>query len=134
MIAEPPGRRAVRKWATQRCRSSGGYSLMSHYTWSRAFNYTNTYYNIDRELAYGPNDNHRRHVFNLNGLWELPFGNGRTYLSDATGVLNALAGGWQVNTVFTWQSGLPFTPSYRDSRTLGACTCAARYPSRSRRD
>ena len=34
-------------------RFSRGYSLMSHYTWSRAFNYTNTYYNIDRELAYG---------------------------------------------------------------------------------
>ena len=58
-------------------RFSGGYSLMSHYTWSRAFNYTNTYYNIDRRLAYGPNDNHRRHVFNLNGVWELPFGSGR---------------------------------------------------------
>ena len=105
-------------------RFSRGYSLMSHYTWSRAFNYTNTYYNIDRELAYGPNDNHRRHVFNLSGLWEVPFGNGRAYLHDATGVLNALVGGWQVNTVFTWQSGLPFTPSYRDcnaDRDTGWC-------------
>ena len=105
-------------------RFSGGYSLQSHYTWSRAFNYTNTYYNIDRELAYGPNDNHRRHVFNLSGLWELPFGKGRTYLRDANGVVDALAGGWQVNTVFSWQSGLPFTPSYRDcnaDRDTGWC-------------
>jgi hypothetical protein len=105
-------------------RFSRGYSLMSHYTWSRAFNYTNTYYNIDRELAYGPNDNHRRHVFSLSGLWELPFGNGRAYLHDAGGVLDALVGGWQVNTVFTWQSGLPFTPSYRDcnaDRDTGWC-------------
>ena len=105
-------------------RFSGGYSLQSHYTWSRAFNYTNTYYNIDRELAYGPNDNHRRHVFNLSGLWELPFGKGRTYLRDANGVVDALAGGWQVNTVLTWQSGLPFTPSYRDcnaDRDTGWC-------------
>jgi hypothetical protein len=105
-------------------RFSRGYSLLSHYTWSRAFNYTNTYYNIDRRLAYGPNDNHRRHVFNLNGVWELPFGNRRKYLADAAGVLDAFVGGWQVNTVFTWQSGLPFTPSYRDcnaDRDTGWC-------------
>jgi hypothetical protein len=39
-------------------------------------------------------------------------------------VLDALVGGWQVNTVFTWQSGLPFTPSYRDcnaDRDTGWC-------------
>ena len=46
-------------------RFSRGYSLLGHYTFSRAFNYTNTYYNIDADLAYGPNDNHRTHVFGL---------------------------------------------------------------------
>jgi hypothetical protein len=105
-------------------RFSAGYSLLSHYTWSRAFNYTNTYYNIDRRLAYGPNDNHRRHVFGLNGVWELPFGGGRRYLADSKGAVGALLGGWQVNTVFTWQSGLPFTPTYRDcnaDRDTGWC-------------
>ena len=105
-------------------RFSGGYSLLGHYTWSRAFNYTNTYYNIDRRLAYGPNDNHRRHVFGLIALWELPFGSGRRYLADADGLLGALVGGWQANTVFTWQSGLPFTPTYRDcnaDRDTGWC-------------
>jgi outer membrane receptor protein involved in Fe transport len=105
-------------------RFSAGYSLLSHYTWSRAFNYTNTYYNIDRDLAYGPNDNHRRHVFGLNGIWELPFGSGRQYLADADGALGVLVGGWQVSTVFTWQSGLPFTPTYRDcnaDRDTGWC-------------
>ncbi|HET7221384.1 MAG TPA: TonB-dependent receptor, partial [Vicinamibacterales bacterium] len=105
-------------------RFSRGYSLLGHYTWSRAFNYTNTYYNIDRTLAYGPNDNHRRHVFGLNAVWELPFGSRRRYLSNADGVLEAIVGGWQLNTVYTWQSGLPFTPSYRDcnaDRDTGWC-------------
>ena len=105
-------------------RFSRGYSLLGHYTWSRAFNYTNTYYNIDQDLAYGPNDNHRMHVFGLHGVWELPFGRGRRYLSDAGGALDAVLGGWQVNTVYTWQSGLPFTPSYRDcnaDRDTGWC-------------
>jgi outer membrane receptor protein involved in Fe transport len=105
-------------------RFSRGYSLLGHYTWSRAFNYTNTYYNIDKDLAYGANDNHRNHVFGLNGIWELPFGSGRRYLNDAGGALGLIAGGWQVNSVFTWQSGLPFTPSYRDcnaDRDTGWC-------------
>ena len=105
-------------------RFSRGYSLLGHYTWSRAFNYTNTYYNIDQDLAYGPNDNHRRHVFSLQGVWELPFGRDRRYLSDASGAVEAVLGGWQLNTVYTWQSGLPFTPSYRDcnaDRDTGWC-------------
>ncbi len=105
-------------------RFSRGYSLLTHYTWSRAYNYTNTYYNIDPDLAYGPNDNHRRHVVGLNGVWELPFGAGRTYLRDAGRALNAVVGGWQLATVYTWQSGLPFTPSYRDcnaDRDTGWC-------------
>ncbi len=105
-------------------RFSRGYSLLTHYTWSRAYNYTNTYYNIDPDLAYGPNDNHRRHVVGLNGVWELPFGARRTYLGNAGRALNAVVGGWQLATVYTWQSGLPFTPSYRDcnaDRDTGWC-------------
>ena len=105
-------------------RFSDGYSLLSHYTYSRAFNYTNTYYNIDATLAYGPNDNHRKHVFGLHGVWELPFGKGRRFLSDVSQPWVAIVDGWQVNSVFTWQSGLPFTPSYRDcnaDRDTGWC-------------
>ncbi len=64
-------------------RFSDGISLLTHYTWSRSFHYTNTYYNIDAKQAYGPNDNHRSHVFTLAGVWELPFGNGRKFLSNA---------------------------------------------------
>jgi hypothetical protein len=105
-------------------RFSRGYSLLGHYTWSRAFNYTNTYYNIDQDLAYGPNDNHRMHVFGMHGVWELPVGRGRRYLNDAETALDAILGGWQLNAVYTWQSGLPFTPTYRDcnaDRDTGWC-------------
>ena len=105
-------------------RFSRGYSLLGHYTFSRSFNYTNTYYNIDQELAYGPNDNHRTNAFGMNGVWELPFGPGRRYLSDQGGVLGGLVGGWQASAVYTWQSGLPFTPTYRDcnaDRDTGWC-------------
>ncbi len=105
-------------------RFSRGYSLLTHYTWSRAFNYTNTYYNIDATLAYGPNDNQRSHVYTLGGVYELPVGKGRRYFSNLNRAADLLIGGWQVNTIYTWQSGLPFTPSYRDcngDRDTGWC-------------
>ena len=105
-------------------RFSQGFSVMSHYTWSRSFNYTNTYYNIDAKLAYGPNDNTRSHVFLLAGVYELPFGKGRRFLSDANKGVDLILGGWQMNTVWQAQSGLPFTPTYRDcnaDRDTGWC-------------
>ncbi|MCI0337413.1 MAG: TonB-dependent receptor [Acidobacteria bacterium] len=105
-------------------RFSNGYQFLAHYTWSRSFNYTNTYYNIDAREAYGPNDNHRSHVFTFGGVWELPFGKGRKYLSGVNRGVDLVVGGWQLNTIFTWQSGLPFTPSYRDcnaDRDTGWC-------------
>jgi hypothetical protein len=98
-------------------RFSKGYSLLSHYTWSRAFHYTGIYYNIDAREAYGPNDNHRSHVFTLAGVWELPFGKGRQYLSGIGKAADLFVGGWQLNTIYSWQAGLPFTPIYRDCNT-----------------
>jgi hypothetical protein len=98
--------------------------VLTHYTWSKTLNYANTYYNIDARLAYGPNDNHRHHVFLLANLFELPFGRGRRFMNGAPKGLDLLAGGWQINSLFSWQSGLPFTPSYRDcnaDRDTGWC-------------
>jgi hypothetical protein len=47
-------------------------------------------------------------VLNANAIWELPFGEGRRYL-DKGGVVNALAGGWQLSGIAHWQSGIPFS-------------------------
>lgn len=105
-------------------RFSQGYSLLTHYVWSRSFHYTNTYYNIDATQAYGPNDNHRSHVYTLANVMELPFGKGRKFLSGVGKAVDTVIGGWQINVIYSWQSGLPFTPSYRDcnaDRDTGWC-------------
>src|SRR5437588_2446465 len=52
-----------------------------------------------------------RHKLAISSTVELPFGNGRHWLAGATGPLQSLAGGWQLNTIATFQSGLPFTPT-----------------------
>ena len=50
-----------------------------------------------------------RHVFHLSGGYELPFGKGRRFLSDSSGVANMLAGGWSVQFIATLQGGQPIT-------------------------
>ena len=47
------------------------------------------------------------HRLSVSGIFELPFGKGRRFLSDADGFLNALVGGWQIQGVYTYQSGFP---------------------------
>ena len=47
------------------------------------------------------------HRLSVSGIFELPFGKGRRFLSDASGFLNALVGGWQIQGVYTYQSGFP---------------------------
>ena len=93
-------------------RFAGGWSVMAHYTYQKAKNNTNSYFFIDPNLNYGPNEFGRDHNFVVTSLFELPFGNGKKYASDATGLMNALIGGWQVNTNVIVQSGIPFSVNY----------------------
>jgi hypothetical protein len=46
------------------------------------------------------------HNFWISGIYELPFGKGKSLLNHG-GVWNALAGGWSVSGVLNYQSGLP---------------------------
>jgi len=48
-------------------------------------------------------------VFKLNGLYELPFGPGKPWLSASHGVLSRVVGGWQVGFILTAYSGAPMT-------------------------
>jgi hypothetical protein len=105
-------------------RFSSGFSLLAHYTWSKAFNYDGDYFPYDAALSYGPTDTDRTHTFVVSSLYELPFGKGKKYLGGASRLGELLIGGWQLNQITTISSGLPFTPSYSDcgvDRDTGPC-------------
>jgi len=70
-------------------RFSGSYSLLAHYTLQRAWNYGGGYYIWDRSVDWGRNDFYATHVFVVNNIWELPFGRGKTYLSNADAMARA---------------------------------------------
>ncbi len=65
-----------------------------------------------------------RHTFNFSALYELPYGRGRKYGSNAGRLSQALLGGWQAGGMANARSGLPIEvlitrPDvvYRDNRT-----------------
>jgi hypothetical protein len=45
-------------------------------------------------------------------VYELPVGHGRRFLPSANGILESLAGGWQISAINTVQSGTPFNITY----------------------
>jgi hypothetical protein len=47
-------------------------------------------------------------------VYNLPFGSGEKIASDASGVKEALVGGWQMNGIYTWQRGFPLTVTAAD--------------------
>jgi hypothetical protein len=50
----------------------------------------------------------RPHRFTLGGVYQLPFGPNRKLLGDLRGLPGRLLEGWEVNTIFQWQSGRPW--------------------------
>jgi len=60
---------------------------------------------LDRALA--DTDVRNRLVFS--GVYELPFGHGKKFANNLSKPLDLALGGWQLNTILTVQSGLPFS-------------------------
>jgi hypothetical protein len=58
-----------------------------------------------------------RNAAAISAVYELPFGQGKRFLRDASGLGNAMASGWTINSIVTLQDGFPFTPqlSYNPS-------------------
>jgi hypothetical protein len=95
-------------------RYANGLQFLANYTWSKAMNYGGTYFGQDHRVEYGPNDTNRTNNFVLSGLYDLPFGKNKMFLNSSNRLVNYAVGGWQLNGTSTWESGLPFTPTYAE--------------------
>jgi hypothetical protein len=54
------------------------------------------------------------HRFVASFVWNLPFGKGEKWAGDATGLKQALIGGWQINGIYLLQGGMPLSVFARD--------------------
>lgn len=59
-------------------------------------------------LEHGISDFDRTHILTAAWVWELPFGKGRSYWNQGP-VLSRVVGGWQLNGIYSYMSGAPYT-------------------------
>jgi hypothetical protein len=88
-------------------RFRGGYQFDTAYTWSDFKEKVSRLNDTDPDFEERFNDTHLRHRLVFNGIWELPFGQGRRWGSDVNPVVNAIIGNWSVSAIWNWQSGRP---------------------------
>jgi hypothetical protein len=101
-------------------RFSKGLTLLGSFTWSKAIGDTcgvsatgdttdcgfQDIRNLRAERSVDNSDIPRR--FALSGMYELPFGKGRSFGSNMPGVLNAVFGGWSVGSILVMADGRPY--------------------------
>jgi hypothetical protein len=72
---------------------------------------------IRQSSWYGSSDFDIRHQINASAVWEMPFGKGRAFLNAENRLVNAVVGGWQLSTIYRWNTGLPVSAMpYDDAR------------------
>jgi hypothetical protein len=103
-------------------RSVGALSFQGSYTWAKnisesdAVNSNNIIYGVAQASLYPANIRldrsesafSRRHRFTENVTYELPFGKGRKYMSNAGGIVDGVLGGWSISSLGSAETGQPF--------------------------
>ena len=102
---------------------SGGLYFQANYTFSK--NLTNAI-GTSQQLFEPYLDNNNKaldkeradfdttHVFNLNGIYQLPFGEGKKFLNYRGWASRVFLSGWELTGLLKWQSGAPI--SFVDTR------------------
>lgn len=103
-----------------RRRFSAGLTFQANYTFSKALtdapdaqgNNQSTLENFrtfrNKRLDYRRSNDDQTHRFVVNGLYELPLGRNRRFLSGAHPVINQIIGNWSVGAIAAWSTNQPF--------------------------
>jgi len=104
--------------------SSGYYGTWSDTTQTTpASPYWQNLYNPNAEWSQCYYD--VKHMISAYAVYELPYGHGKRYGNDASAVMNQALGGWSVNPIVSWHTGMPFA-LYSPSDTSGTGSQGAR--------
>ncbi|HUS08123.1 MAG TPA: carboxypeptidase-like regulatory domain-containing protein, partial [Bryobacteraceae bacterium] len=111
-------------------RYSAGLTYLVGYTWSKTMDTGSAIRTHDgdtlfpqnsycRACEYGLSSFHNAHRLVTSTLYDIPVGKGRR-LAVQNRVLGAIAGGWQISNILSWQSGFPITVTTgKDQSNLG---------------
>jgi hypothetical protein len=96
-------------------RFAQGWTFQGNYTWSKALGDNEGdeagYRGFNRTLRNASFDRRRMsfdrsHVVRMNGIWELPFGRGKSFAKRG-GLIGHLIGGWQIGGIGVISTGAP---------------------------
>lgn len=99
-------------------RFAKGFSFQSSYVWSHDLGssegdtstFTDNFRTLRNEsLDKRPLSFDYQSVYKANGLYELPFGKGKTFGRNANGLVDRIIGGWQLGAITLMYSGQPLT-------------------------
>ncbi len=91
-------------------RFSSGFSAAVNYTWSKCLGtpYQDEFtWHVNMHLDYSHCTEDINSIFTANGIYELPFGQGKMFLNSGA-LKNAIAGGWKIAGISTLRTG-PWT-------------------------
>ncbi len=120
--------------ASVRQREWNGLEFLASYTWAKGYTDNRGYYGsagvasegaywqntYDQAAEWGPafHDIRNNFIFSVN--YELPWGKGKKWGSEWSGVTNAILGGWKLGGIFQARSGFPVTVIDSRARSLQA--------------
>lgn len=94
-------------------RKQGWVTFDAHYTLASSLN---NIFNTDDvsqpTKVWAVDHGLRRNLFTITSVWTLPFGKGRKYMNNAPRVVDALVGGWGLQTISYFGSGDYMTPFF----------------------
>lgn len=88
-------------------RFADGFTLQGSYTWSKYMEAVAKLNPTDLYPHEVVSASDRPHRLVINGIWELPVGQTRRFLSNSPGWLDAILGGWSLQGIYMGQSGPP---------------------------
>jgi hypothetical protein len=92
-----------------------GLSVTGNYQWASAFGDTTNLWTWSHVLPHLRDSQVRNQQLTLYGSYDLPFGKGKMFATDANHATDLLIGGYQLAWVTNWSGGLPFTVSYNEN-------------------
>ncbi len=111
-------------------RFSQGFEIRGNYTWSKNLDMNSALTGAqsqnqaqmvldrnDLKRDWGPSALNVASEASISGRYELPFGPGKRWLTNSSGIESKLVGGWQLNGIATLLSGFPFTPLIGSNRS-----------------
>ncbi len=100
-------------------RSTGSLHVSANYTYSKSLDnisaegngYTAPIDSYNLKLNKAVSDFNHPHSFNATALYTLPIGRGKRFGGNLPRWADAFVGGWDIGSLFIWQSGTPFSVS-----------------------